>query len=170
MSRIEILNSQRAAHFPIGQIAMVLTFEKYCQEAEDGLGVTNKNAQQIASEWGFRDPKVAEMMLKKRLKYQKLAREKEKRDSLLDPEHRLARFRRVAAVLRHTVPRCNTLQHAAIHMTPITALRSCAVLLQFCVLKYIAVCCNVLQCAAVCCRVLPCVAVCCRVLPCVVVC
>ena len=40
---------------------------------------------------------VAEMMMKKRLKYQKLARQKEQRDSLRDPEHRLARFKRVAA-------------------------------------------------------------------------
>ena len=37
------------------------------------------------------------MMMKKRLKYQKLARQKEQRDSLQDPEHRLARFKRVAA-------------------------------------------------------------------------
>ena len=37
------------------------------------------------------------MMMKKRLKYQKLARQKEQRDSLRDPEHRLARFKRVAA-------------------------------------------------------------------------
>jgi hypothetical protein len=43
------------------------------------------------------------MMLKKRLKYQKLAREMEKRDSLLHPEHRLARFRRVAAAGRSLV-------------------------------------------------------------------
>ena len=34
-----------------------------------------------------------------RLKYQKLAREREKRGSLLDPEHRLARFKRVAAAV-----------------------------------------------------------------------
>ena len=32
------------------------------------LRVTNKNASEIASEWGFQDSKVAEMMLKKRLK------------------------------------------------------------------------------------------------------
>ena len=35
--------------------------------------VSNKTSQEIALEWGFSDPKSAEMMLKKRLKYQKLA-------------------------------------------------------------------------------------------------
>eukprot|EP00802_Teleaulax_amphioxeia_P022653 Tamp_23123.p1 GENE.Tamp_23123~~Tamp_23123.p1 ORF type:complete len:258 (-),score=18.74 Tamp_23123:88-861(-) len=67
------------------------------KDVEEEIGVSNKTAQDIAKEWGFQDPKVAEMMLRKRLKYQKLAREKEKRGSLLDPEHRLARFKRVAA-------------------------------------------------------------------------
>jgi len=37
-------------------------------------------------------------------------------------------------------------------------------------LRYLAVCCSVLQCVAVCCSVLQCAAVCCSVLQCVVVC
>jgi len=64
---------------------------------EDEYRVTNKKAEEIAAEWGFSNVKSAELMLRKRMKYQKLAREKEKRETLLDPEHRLARFKRVMA-------------------------------------------------------------------------
>jgi hypothetical protein len=65
-------------------------------EREEELRVSNKSAAEIASEWGFSDPRTAERMLKKRLKYQRLAQDKARRGEMADPERRLARFRRVA--------------------------------------------------------------------------
>ena len=69
------------------------------KEEHDGDVRVTEGARKedIIADWGFTDNRVAEAMLKKRQMYLKMQQKKAKKDAMLDPEQRLARFRRVAS-------------------------------------------------------------------------